>query len=112
MRKTLLLFAFCLPAMAANITTSEAKSHVGESATVCGTISGVHYAASTKGQPTFINLDGSCPHQALTIVIWGDHRQAFGDLHYTGEVCAKGKIELYHGEPEIVVDATENLFKK
>jgi hypothetical protein len=46
------------PALAQKrVTASEAKDHIGEVATVCGKVASTHYAASAKGQPTFLNLD-------------------------------------------------------
>ncbi len=38
-------------------SAAEAKDRVGETATVCGSVVSTRYAASTKGQPTFLNLD-------------------------------------------------------
>ena len=60
------------------LTTSEAKEHFGETATVCGEVASTRYADSTKGQPTFLNLDKPYPNQIFTIVIWGDNRSKFG----------------------------------
>jgi hypothetical protein len=48
------------------------SSHAGETATVCGTVTGVHYAASSKGMPTFINFDKPYPNQDFTVMIWDD----------------------------------------
>lgn len=39
------------------ITAAEAKNHIGETATACGKVASTKYAASSRGQPTFINLD-------------------------------------------------------
>lgn len=108
---TVLLLQTAL-AGAANLTTAEAKDHIGETATVCGTVSGVHFAEGTKGQPTFISLDGRFPHNAFTILIWGSNRAAFGDLekqYGSGHLCATGKIQSYRGNPEIVVSSRDSL---
>ena len=59
---------------------SEAYSHVRETATVCGKVTGVHYAANSKGKPTFINFDKPYPNQDFTVMIWDDERAAFGVL--------------------------------
>ena len=45
------------------LTASEAKEHYGETATVCGDVVSTRYASSTKGQPTFLNLDKPYPNQ-------------------------------------------------
>jgi hypothetical protein len=52
------------------LTTAEAKEHIGEKATVCGDAVSAHYAAKTRGNPTFINLDKPHPDQVFTVLIW------------------------------------------
>ena len=87
------------------ITAADAKNHVGEKATVCGAVASTHYATSTRGSPTFINLDKPYPNQIFTILIWGSDRQKFGDPEeaYRGKhICVAGKISEYKGVPEIV----------
>lgn len=87
------------------LTTSEAAKHVGENATVCGTVAGVHTATSSKGSPTFVNLDKTYPNQVFTILIWGSDLSKFSPAPASWgdkRVCATGKIELYHNVPEIV----------
>jgi hypothetical protein len=39
------------------VPATDAAKHFGELATICGTISGEHYAASLPGAPTFINFE-------------------------------------------------------
>ena len=78
MRKTSLSLAVlilsALPALGQTISAIEAARHVGEQATVCGTIAGEHTAYSSRGTPTFINLDRPYPNQVFTVLIWGDER--------------------------------------
>ena len=60
--KTLVLTAALLLPVSVNaqrITAEQAKSHEGENETVCGTVASEHFAARSKGQPTFINLDAA-----------------------------------------------------
>jgi hypothetical protein len=94
------------------LTGSEAKEHFGETATVCGAVVSTRYADSTKGQPTFLNLDKPYPNQVFTIVIWGDNRSKFGkpENDYNGKrVCVTGKITAYAGLPEIVAEDPKQL---
>src|ERR1017187_2168224 len=42
-------------------TSEQAKSHIGENATVCGVVASTHFAASSRGEPTFLNLDKPYP---------------------------------------------------
>lgn len=98
------LFIWSSVSQAQNLTTAQAKAHMGESATVCGTVAGEKTAASSRGEPTFVNLDSAYPNQVFTILIWGDDRKNVGDLPRVGSrVCATGKIQDYRGTPEIVV---------
>ena len=88
-----------------SISAAEAKNHVGERATVCGEVASTHYAASSRGNPTFINLDKPYPNQIFTVLIWGTNRPKFGDPEeaYRGKhICVTGKISDYKGAPEII----------
>jgi micrococcal nuclease len=88
-----------------SISAAEAKSHVGERATVCGEVASTHYAARTRGNPTFINLDKPYPNQIFTVLIWGTDRPKFGDpeeLYRNKHICIIGKISDYKGVPEVV----------
>lgn len=113
----LLLFvatAFLCSACAAaqdGLTPEQAAQHVGERATVCGTIASSHYADTTGGKPTFINLGQPWPHPIFTIVIWGNDRSRFttSPEYWTGHLCVTGRIASYHGEPEIKVSSPEQI---
>jgi hypothetical protein len=77
-------------------------------ATVCGKVVSTHYAKSSKGEPTFLNLDEPYPKEVFTTLIWGSDRAKLGapEDEYKGlRVCVTGKITSYRGRPEIM--ATE-----
>jgi hypothetical protein len=65
---------------AQTITAAEAENHIGDTATVCGQVASTKYAASSRGQPTFINLDKPYPSPIFTVLIWGLDRAKFGSL--------------------------------
>jgi len=97
-------------ALAATITAADAKNHIGEQATVCGKVASEKTATSSRGEPTFINLDAAYPNQIFTILVWGDDRAAVGTFPSTGaHVCATGMIKDYRGVPEIVVRSSGQL---
>ena len=103
-----LLFALLLMLPVARgqkrLTTPEAKKYIGEQATVCERVASAHYAAKSRGAPTFLNLDEAYPKQIFTVVIWGSDRSKFGDPEerYTNKrVCVTGLIKRYGGGPEI-----------
>lgn len=107
---TLLLLASI--GQAQTLTTSQAKSHIGENATVCGTVASERTATSSRGEPTFINLDSDYPKQVFTILVWGEDRSKVGVLPRSGDhVCATGVIADYRGVPEIVVKSKGQFSK-
>ena len=88
-----------------SISAAEAKNHVGEKTTVCGEVASTHYAARSRGNPTFINLDKPYPNQIFTVLIWGSDRPKFGDpeeAYRSKHICVTGKITDYKGVPEII----------
>jgi DNA/RNA endonuclease YhcR with UshA esterase domain len=111
--RLLLAVALATPAAAQKkLTAAEAKDHVGETATVCGSVVSTRYAASTKGQPTFLNLDKPYPNQVFTVLIWGENRSKFGtpESEYKGKrICIAGKITEYRGAPEIVATDPQQM---
>jgi len=92
------------------LTTTEAKDHVGETATVCGLIASENTATSSHGTPTFVNLDQPYPNQVFTVLIWGSDKAEVGPIPKTGRLCARGTISLYHGSPEIVAHKSADLY--
>ena len=106
----LLLSIAVLPMAAQSITAADAKKHIGENATVCGKVADERTATSSRGEPTFINLDSTYPNQVFTILIWGEDRKKIGELPRVGaHVCASGMIQNYRGVPEIVVHGSSEL---
>ena len=100
--------------LAQTYTTTAAANHLGEQATVCRIVLGGYYARSSKGQPTFINLDGAYPSQKFTIVIWGDDRYKFKspERRYNNKkLCATGIIGSHNGIPQIVVSNMSQLHR-
>ena len=77
MKRTLVLTAAFLFTITASlvradvITAKQAAQHVGEIQTVRGVVVSARYAARSKGQPTFLNLDQPYPDTIFTVVIWG-----------------------------------------
>jgi hypothetical protein len=84
-----------------SITAAQAASHVGESETVCGRVASEHFAAHSRGRPTFLNLDAPYPRQVFTIVVWGDDRGAVGAaMPAQGQrTCVTGVVILWTNNP-------------
>ncbi len=83
------------------MTTADAAGHVGQVATVCGTVQATNWVFAEPGHPTWLNLDSTYPHQSFNVVIWGEQRRAWPlsgkpDVIYLGKkICVTGKIEHY-----------------
>ena len=110
-----LLFSGCTAAQSKRITAREAKDHVGEAETVCGKVASTRYAAQSKGQPTFLNLDEAYPNKVFTILIWGTDRAKFGTpetKYKDATVCVTGKITSYRGTPEIVATEASQIVQQ
>ena len=110
------LFLFSLQLLAqGTYTPDQAKSHIGEKATVCGIVASAHYAASSKGQPTFVNLDKPYPNQIFTVLIWGSDRGKFGapEKNFVRKnICVTGIIEQFRGAPEIIARSPSQIAVK
>lgn len=89
------------------IQLSEISKHVGDSVQVEGKVYGIRYFADSKNAPTLINIGAAFPNQLLTAVIYGEDRKNFKsapeDFFKDKIVLVTGKVELYHGKPQIVV---------
>ena len=107
------LWVLCAPLPAQQkLTAAQAKDHIGEEAVVCGVVASTRYAATSRGRPTFLNLDRPYPNQVFTVVIWGENRAKFGkpEVDYEGKrICVTGTITSYRGVPQIVVDEPEQI---
>ncbi len=110
----LLSFIFSHGAFAGDqITASEAAKFIGQSKTVCGHVASTFYARSSRGAPTFINLDKAYPNQIFTVVIWQDDRYKFPgppEREYKDkDVCVSGVIKVYRGVAEIIVKSPDMI---
>jgi hypothetical protein len=69
-------------------------------------VASAKFAASSRSQPTFLDLRNPYPNAAFTAVIFGDDRPKFGspEASLRGKrVCVTGQIRDYRRKPEIVL---------
>jgi DNA/RNA endonuclease YhcR with UshA esterase domain len=92
----------------ATFSAAEAAKHVGETATVSDKVDGVHQ--SGKGN-IFLNMGGKYPNQAFTAFIPSSSSGQFSNpQQYEGKtVSVTGKIQLYKGKPEIIVNSPSQI---
>jgi DNA/RNA endonuclease YhcR with UshA esterase domain len=100
-------------AHAAPLSPQEAPKHVGEQATVCGLVAS---AAYTRSQTTFLNFDKPYPNHPFFAVIFKSDREKFVEkfgppekLEGRKDVCVTGKIQLYQGKPEMILNDPKQL---
>lgn len=93
------------------LSARQAIQHVGEVATVCGSVASTHFARLSNERPTFINLGKPYPHQVFTIVVWGEDRPAFSEPpeNLSGYLCVTGRISSYHGVAEMEVSSPSQI---
>lgn len=95
-------------AQAPAISSRDAAGHVGETVYVRGTVVAVF---TSRNQNVFLNFDRPYPNQTLQGVIFRAAAAAFGDpSRYEGrEVIVYGRIKLYNGKPEIILDSPSQI---
>ena len=92
----------------------EAINYIGEWKTVCGTVVGTHYASTSNGQPTFLNIGKDNPDpERFVVVIWGDDRGNFPsppeDYYLGRNIAVYGLVEEYEGVAEIMVSSPSQI---
>jgi DNA/RNA endonuclease YhcR with UshA esterase domain len=91
------------------IAPAAAKDHVGEQVTVEGVVGEVHHAAS--GRATFIDVGGRYPNNPFAAVIFESDAGKFPNVDaLDGKMIdVTGRIRLYRGAPEIILDAPDQI---
>ena len=91
-------------------TATEAAKHIGETAIVKDRVDGFH--KSGKGN-IFLNM-GKYPNQAFTAFIPSSSAAQFSNpqQYEGGTVSVSGKISLYKGKPELIVNSPSQITAK
>lgn len=62
---------------------------------------------------TFLNVGGAYPNSPLTIVIYSDSLENFNfkpeDFYKGKDICVTGKIKIYKGKPEIIINRQDAI---
>ena len=95
-------------AMAGTISVTAVGSHVGQTATVEGVVSGVY---TSRSGTTFIDMGGPYPNNLFAGVIFSENTAKVGDVsELTGKtVDLSGTIKLYKGKSEIILKAADQV---
>jgi hypothetical protein len=90
------------------ITTGEARTHVGETVTVCGKVVATRmskYKVAGRGRPIILDLDQPEPNPVFFILTWPSDsaKPDQPENIYQGKrVCVTGKIVKARGVPQII----------
>lgn len=112
---TAILAACCVwpfSARAAELAAADAVHHVGETATVCGTVASAKFDNNLRSQPTFLDFDKPYPDEVFTAVIFGSDRNKFGTPETAlrdKRICVTGKIQDRNGLPEMILNDPKQL---
>jgi DNA/RNA endonuclease YhcR with UshA esterase domain len=94
------------------IPPADCSKHIGETATIEGTVSEVHHAAS--GRATFIDMGGRYPNNTFAAVIFKDDADKFPNIDtLAGKVIdITGRVKDYKGSCEIIVNDPAQIKSK
>lgn len=89
------------------VSWQQAARSIGKTVTLRGHVDGAHYAVwkSGKGSMTFLDFGGRYPHSRFTAVVWNANVEPLNGH----TVCARGKVTLYHGKPEMSVASANDV---
>jgi DNA/RNA endonuclease YhcR with UshA esterase domain len=106
-----LMCAASIIAQSSTYTAAEAAKHVGQTATVTDKVDGVHQSGKSN---IFLNMGGKYPNQSFTAFIPSSSAAQFSNpQQYEGRtVSVSGKISLYKGKPEIIVNSPSQISSK
>ena len=94
------------PLPGGRFNTTQAKYHIGQTATICGTV--VSTRRTQKANAVYLNMDRNHPNQEFYATIWDYNGPNF---HYDPvtylkdkKVCVTGKVTMYNDIPRISVN--------
>lgn len=113
MYKKLLILAFTALSTSLSaqtkINVDSAAAHIGENVTACSEVFGV----KSLDKITFINVGAPYPKSSLTVIIFAKNLANFKEspaaLYNNKKICVTGKLENYHGKPQIVVTKPDEI---
>jgi S1/P1 Nuclease len=91
------------------IDAGDAINNVGKEVTICARV----YSIRATAAITQVSVGAAYPNNPLTIIIFGKNYINFPmpieDMLKDKNICIKGKIELYKGKPQIIVEKQEDI---
>lgn len=91
------------------ISIDSVMGFVGKNVTVCTNVSG----GKAFEKVTLLNLGAKYPNSQLTIAIFSKDAANFASeplaMYNHKNICVTGKVELYKGKPEIIVNKSADI---
>lgn len=91
------------------VSPAEAVNHIGQEVVVQGQVSQI--GSSERSHTLFVNFGGRYPNHVFTAVIFSKNLQSFPEARsWEGKVIkVRGKVQVYRGKPEIVLERAEQV---
>lgn len=99
------------------ISWKNAHLYIGKTITVYGPVIDTHWAESSNGKPTFLNIGKPFPDtDRFTVIIWMDDRRNFviaPEIFYLDKIVyVTGKVEEYNGSCEMIIRSPSQIFTR
>lgn len=96
------------------IDWTEASSHIGEVATVCGPVKDSSFLEASNGQPCYIDVGAAYPDDSrVSIVVWGEDRANFPEapesLYQGKTICVTGELYAYNNATYVKVSSPDQV---
>lgn len=101
----------------ARVTPGEAKSHVGETATVCGKVVDTKipkYGLAGHGKPITFDIDQPEPNPIFSFVVFGEGQAGIQEViaaYKDKQVCVTGKINMRPGDAPFILTLDRSHIK-
>ena len=102
----LLSFTAMVSSAAATFPATDAATHAGETGTVIGVLSNVHKG---RGSLLFLDIGGVYPDNVFSGVLFMHGPDINFDSLVGKTLAITGKIKMYHGKPEIIIDSAAQV---
>jgi S1/P1 Nuclease len=91
------------------IDVNDVMNHVDKQVTVCARV----YSIRSTDAITQVSVGGAYPNNPLTIIVFAKNYPNFTipveEMLKDKNICVKGKVALYKGKPQIVVEKPEDV---
>ncbi|MDD3771381.1 MAG: hypothetical protein RBT46_04690 [Weeksellaceae bacterium] len=94
------------------ITDQEFSSHINQKVTYCDKVYGT-FISKGKNKVALLNLGADYPNQKLVVAIFEKNWKKFTyqptEFLQNKRICVNGKLLLYKGKPEIIVEHPKQI---